>query len=301
MIDIDHLLEPILADTPPPKPFDVVQARAAAVRKHRRRRRLGAIVALAVVAVIGSGAAAVITRRPHHTVVAVVGPTGGGGLRLKVDPPSTLQLPAMDMLAAFGSIWISQPNQVARLDPTTGRAMATIPVPGTADARPLAVGAGSIWVDDTGTEVVTRIDPTSDSVVKSLRLPSSPLVIDGLAFADGKLWVARPQPMNESPGDIVAIDPATYTIVNQVTIPRTFDITAGDDHTLWFLQAGPSAHGTSLLRFDTRTLSATAVRSDTTSLLVASPNQVWVADSAGAVRIDPTTGRQLGPVIATPR
>ena len=83
-------------------------------------------------------------------------------------------------------------------------------------------------------------------MIASIRLADAPLVVDGLAFVDDKLWVVRPAPEDDSRGDVIAIDPATNKVAERVTIPRTFVAMSGGAEALWYVR------GTDLLRFDTR-------------------------------------------------
>ncbi len=210
---------------------------------------------------------------------------------LKVGPPRTLRVPAMDMLSAFGSIWVSQPNRVSRIDSATGRVTATIPVAGTSDFRKLAAGARALWVGDTGMETVTRIDPVRIHVTATISIRANLFVIDGPAFIDGKLWVVRPVPNDESKGDVISIDPATNGIARRALIPRTFDIMSSGTHALWYVR------GTNLLRFDTRALQATVVRRDVKAMLAAANQRLWLLTSSGVIEADERTGRQIGPSI----
>jgi len=211
---------------------------------------------------------------------------------LKVGAPTTLGVPAMDMLSAFGSIWVSQPDRVSRIDPATARVTATIPVPGTSDFRSLAAGAGSIWVDDSGTEVVSRIDALNNRVTATIPMRAHLFVVDGLAFIDGKLWVVRPVPNDEAQGDVVSIDPATNRIAQRATIPRTFDVMSSGTHALWYVR------GTNLLRFDTTTLRASVVRQHVKMMLAASDQHIWLLTPSGVIEADEHTGEQIGPPIA---
>src|SRR5438128_10569338 len=82
---------------------------------------------------------------------------------------ATLVLPsAHDVVAAFGSIWISSGpgGTVARIDPTTDFVTAVITLPD--PATMLAVGEDSIWVTSAPGNRVTRIDPATDRVVGSV-------------------------------------------------------------------------------------------------------------------------------------
>jgi streptogramin lyase len=199
---------------------------------------------------------------------------------------------SIDMMSAFGSIWVSQPDRVARFDPATGHLIATIAVPGTSDFRNLAAGAGSIWVDDTGQETVTRIDPVRNRVTTTISMRANLFVVDGLAFVDGKLWVVRPVPNDEARGDVVSIDPATNRIAQRAIIPRTFDVMSSGTHALWYVR------GTNLLRFDTTTLRASVFRRDVKVMLAATERRLWLLTPSGVIEADERTGEQIGSPIA---
>ena len=211
--------------------------------------------------------------------------------RLIVETPTTLRVPAMDMLWAFGSIWLSQPDRVSRLDPSTGGVDVSIPVPGTSDFRKLAAGAGSIWVDDTGTQTVTRIDPVRNTVVASVPLGRSVFVTDGLAFVDSKLWVVRPVPTDDTRGDVVSINPASNRISERALIPRTFDVMSGGSHALWYVRAS------NLLRFDTDTRHVTVARRNVDAVLAVTNKHLWLVTTAGIIETDAAAGTQIGPAI----
>jgi streptogramin lyase len=84
------------------------------------------------------------------------------------------------MGVAAGKLWAGDP-----IDPTTLDRTAHLPVQG-AD---VVSGAGSLWVVDTGSGLVKRVDPWTDTVTESYRAGE----IGGLenfgVFADGALWV----------------------------------------------------------------------------------------------------------------
>ncbi len=304
MLDLETLLQPVLDDTSAPKPFAAVRDRAVALRQRRRVRRRVAASAF-VSLTLAAGAIAAIGPSDRHTKVAVVGraemttPTP----TLTIGHPITITTPAMNMISAFGSIWVTQPDRVARFDPTTGRVTATIAVPGTSDFRDLAAGAGSIWVDDAGTETVTRIDPVRNRVVATLGMHKSLYVFDGLAFVDGKLWIVRPVPNDErAHGDVVSVDPTTDQITERATIPRTFTVMSGGQHALWYV------HGTDLLRFDTRSLHVSVIRHHVNAVLAAADGHLWLqtttacsvdcpAIAGGVIEADETTGAQIGTAI----
>jgi streptogramin lyase len=299
MNDLETLLAPLLEFGPDPAPLNAVRQRAAGIR--RRRRVRNAVVAVVLTGAVAGGIAAAVPRDTQR--VRTIGSSSvTTAPALTVGRPRTLPVGGMDMISAYGSIWVSQAERVARLDPVSGRVVATIPVPGTSDFRNLAAGAGSIWVADTGTAVVTRIDPTTNRVSATISMRGSEFDPDGIAFLDGKLWVVRPVPMDISRGDVVAIDPATNRIVHRAVIPRTFGVVAGSD-ALWYVEDAESGSShlvrleSDLVRLDPKTLHTKVVRRDVRALLAIADGDIWLATAQGVIEIDERTGAQTGRVI----
>jgi hypothetical protein len=249
------------------------------------------------IAALVAGVVIAVPRNGQH--VRTVGParstTTGAPRPVHIGTPQPFDQFGMDTLAAAGSLWLSQADRVVRMDPTDGRVVATIPVPGESDERPLAAGAGSIWVDDTGTGNLTRIDVVTNRVVATIPLQSGFFDPDGIAFFDGRLWVARPQP-DGLYGDIVAIDPATDRIArrsSQTLTPRTFGVLAGSD-ALWYTGGGA---GYELERFDTRTLRTRVMRRGVMAIVGVSPGRLWLQTASGVIEIDERSGAQIGSTI----
>ena len=71
-----------------------------------------------------------------------------------------------------------------RIDPSTKAVTTTIPV-GRSPAA-VAIGAGSVWVANSGDGTVTRIDPRTDKVVATIAVGGSPQAI---TVAGGRAWV----------------------------------------------------------------------------------------------------------------
>ena len=102
--------------------------------------------------------------------------TGSRGHLTAVDLPS----PAV---AGAGAIWVVNKTTVERIDPGSGRVVATIGV-GLSPAG-IAVGDGSIWVADSIQNTVTRIDPVADTAT------TTPVGHGASAIAIGRggVWV----------------------------------------------------------------------------------------------------------------
>ena len=100
--------------------------------------------------------------------------------------------------------------------PPAGKIVATIP---SLASGGIAVGAGSVWVANTATHTVTRIDPATNSVVTTIPVGTA---LDQpfhgptrLAFGHGTMWVL------DGTADcscVHRIDPATNTIVATIKL-----------------------------------------------------------------------------------
>ena len=129
-----------------------------------------------------------------HSVTAVL----PGGSRLLLDVPQ----PLSEGYAAGGSLYYSDTSplgehvgeiyQMTRVDPRSGRVVATRRFSGALDQTVLA--AGSLWVTTSaGNETsLWRLDPRSLAIRAQERVPSSPYterIAGSLAVAGGHLWV----------------------------------------------------------------------------------------------------------------
>ena len=113
---------------------------------------------------------------------------------------------ATGAVGAFGSVWASGIEGVIRVDPSSHKVLARIPIQGGAGWT--AASADAVWV--TTTKGLTRIDPQSNAVVTTIALPGAPAIGDP-DVVDGQVWV--PQIRKSS---IAIVDPASNTVVRTV-------------------------------------------------------------------------------------
>jgi streptogramin lyase len=90
---------------------------------------------------------------------------------------------------AFHSAWVTNQidDEVLRMDLSTGRVLSTIRLPAGSRPGAIAAGNGSIWVADTHTRGITRIDPGTGQVVAA-RIPLSRRP-DAVVAGNGVVWV----------------------------------------------------------------------------------------------------------------
>ncbi len=212
-------------------------------------------------------------------------------------------------------------NSVAVIDPKTNRLVGQVPV----GSRPIAVafGDGAVWVANAEDETVSRIDPKTRRVVKTIGMTVTDLAVD-----DGSVWVvsgsdgtltrieARSGAVQETldlrgsqlvpnatlavaagggdiwvtstGGQVLRIDPATDATVARITVrPGPLAITFGEG-AAWVGTLG------AIQRIDQRTNTVTvSISPEGTPLGVAvGAGAVWAAIGSNATvwRIDASTG-----------
>ena len=166
----------------------------------------------------------VTTGRADH-VVQMVEATNKVGFIVDVARPCS------GLADAFGSVWSPscKDHAVTRIDPTTGKVIAKIPVEPANSEGGITSGDGSVWIV-TKPSTLVRIDPSTNAVVKSYPLPSesqNPL------FSDGFIWVS-----SYGHDQLLKVDPASGTVLVAIPVgpkPRFLAAGAGS---IWTLNQG---------------------------------------------------------------
>jgi YVTN family beta-propeller protein len=113
---------------------------------------------------------------------------------------------ATGVVGAFGSVWAAGASGVVRVDATTRKLLATIPLP--AGAGWTAASSDAVWV--TTPTGLARIDPQTNSVAATIPLPGAPFLGDP-DVVGGMVWV--PQIRKNT---VAVVDPASNTVVQTV-------------------------------------------------------------------------------------
>jgi streptogramin lyase len=305
-------------------------------RRHQRRAwRRAAVVAVAAVTVaavvtvqVGRQAGQDVTSRPRPPgQVAAVIDVGGqpsvvradaAGVWVqrdrevvRVDPRSNRVVARLPMgppgsdLGAVGdgSLWLTQVAQgtVTRMDPATGRTVATIRVPGAEATQGIdvAAGAGVVWVAyDLGTlggTILARIDPATDTVAATVKLADSEVA---LAVSDRAVLVLT-RGVTTS-GLAYQIDAATSRVVARIQACRGGNAAAYGAGAFWIacdegqlLRVDPVAHR----------LAATVAlggAADSAGRVATEESAVWVTNLGDTLfRADPQTNTIVGSLPVT--
>ena len=149
--------------------------------------------------------------------------TDGSSRLTRIDPRtrrlrlSNMHRPLDGVTVADGAVWAisGRGAAVLRISPRSGRASARIPIvdqPGYASPYPVAIeaGLGSIWVRNSNTATMTRIDPHQRGIVQTIPIGIEHLPVR-VAVGARAVWVAG------ADGTLSRIDPTR----NRVTWVKT--------------------------------------------------------------------------------
>jgi streptogramin lyase len=92
--------------------------------------------------------------------------------------------------AGEGSIWVLKfDGTLDKIDPQTRRVLSRTPVGPELEVLSIAVGAGYVWVTNRADFSVSKIDPHSGKVVRTIRLGRVGIVPCGIAAEEDAVWV----------------------------------------------------------------------------------------------------------------
>jgi streptogramin lyase len=197
-----------------------------------------------------------------------------------VGKPIPLSPMAQGQIAvAGGSLWVTNDNhgrfgRLYRIDPQTRRIVRAVHIPN--DPSSLVVENGSLWVGESDTGKVVRVNPSTGTI------EGKPIVVGGalltLAASPGKVWAA-----NSYSGSLVTINALTGRVVANRSLAGISGIAAARG-TVWttFSRTGE------LAAFDAaserRTLAPLRIRGGADGVK-ANNSSVWVISAVGITRI----------------
>lgn len=167
-----------------------------------------------------------------------------------------------------------------------GGIVGSVPVGSIPDA--IAFGFGSLWVTDTTTNSVARIDPTT-SLVETIPVGRSP---NAVAVGHGSIWIT-----NGNDRTVSRVSPATDQVIDTIQVGNAPSGVATDESWVWVTNR---LDGT-LTRIDPKGGEPETFRIGTTPAGVATgAGSVWVTDfdMGVVVRVDPATGVSGAPIDA---
>jgi len=222
---------------------------------------------------------------PHSTrvrvgilasVVAVATVVGAADMLLATGP-SVSPSPSGAGATAAPSVPVVA-DSVGRVD-ETGRVSSSVAVG--AQPNAITLGGGSVWVTDSSTDAVTRLDATGSAVIQRIPVGASPA---GLAYGFGAVWVA-----NSGDRTVSRIDPTTNEVVAVIPVGTAPEGITTDDQAVWVTNRLDHT----ISRIDPASGATTHYAAGATPLGIAmADGELWIADADANVvmEMDPSTG-----------
>ncbi|WP_426689791.1 PQQ-binding-like beta-propeller repeat protein [Rhodanobacter ginsengiterrae] len=136
------------------------------------------------------------------------------------DPDSTEEAPrVLDVAAHAGTAFDGHhlfqiaENRIQKIDPATGRVLATIPAPGAGGDSGLAWAEGTLWVGHYRERKIHQVDPDTGAVLRTIACDR---FVTGVTWVDGELWHGT---WEGDESDVRHIDPASGDVLESLQMP----------------------------------------------------------------------------------
>jgi glutamine cyclotransferase len=104
-------------------------------------------------------------------------------------------------------------DRIQKIDPKTGRVLATIPAPGNGGDSGLAWAEGTLWVGEYRGRKIHQVDPDTGKILRTIE---SNRVVTGVTWVDGELWHGV---WEGDEGEVRRIDPQTGNMLETLEMP----------------------------------------------------------------------------------
>ena len=153
------------------------------------------------------------------------------------EPRRTLAC-ACDAGTAFDGTHLYQiaEARIDKIEPATGKVVASIPAPGSGSDSGLTWAEGSLWVGQYRDRKIHQVDPQTGAVIRSIE---SNRFVTGVTWVDGELWHGTWE--GEESG-LQRIDPADGTVLERLEMPHGVGVSGleSDGADLFYCGGGAS-------------------------------------------------------------
>ncbi|NMK48755.1 glutamine cyclotransferase [Achromobacter sp. Bel] len=104
-------------------------------------------------------------------------------------------------------------GRIQKLDPKSGRVLATIPAPGGGGDSGMAWAEGSLWVGQYPQRKIYQVDPETGRVLRTIE---SDRYVTGVTWVDGQLWHGT---WENDASELRRLEPATGDVLECVEMP----------------------------------------------------------------------------------
>jgi glutamine cyclotransferase len=166
-----------------------------------------------------------------------------GGALVAFDPASgdtvrTLDV-ACDAGTAFDGTHLYQiaEARIDKIDPATGKVLASIPAPGHGADSGLAWAEGSLWVGNYRDRKIHQIDPATGALRRTIE---SNRFVTGVTWVDGELWHGT---WEGDDSDIRRIDPSSGAVLARIEMPQGTGVSGLESDGAGLFYCGGGASG----------------------------------------------------------
>ena len=153
------------------------------------------------------------------------------------EPTRTLAC-ACDAGTAFDGTHLYQiaEARIDKIEPATGKVVASIPAPGSGSDSGLTWAEGSLWVGQYRDRKIHQVDPQTGAVIRSIE---SNRFVTGVTWVDGELWHGTWE--GEESG-LQRVDPADGTVLERLEMPHGVGVSGleSDGADLFYCGGGAS-------------------------------------------------------------
>ncbi|NUZ04210.1 hypothetical protein [Piscinibacter koreensis] len=145
---------------------------------------------------------------------------------------------ACDAGTAFDGTHLYQiaESRIDKIDPTSGRVVASIPAPGAGGDSGLAWADGSLWVGQYRDRRIHRIDPETGKVLRTIE---SNRFVTGVTWVDGELWHGT---WEGDASELRRVDAASGAVLDRLAMPAGTGVSGleSDGNGLFYCGGGSS-------------------------------------------------------------
>jgi glutamine cyclotransferase len=104
-------------------------------------------------------------------------------------------------------------GRIQKVDPESGKVLATIPAPGAGDDSGLAWAEGSLWVGEYRRRKIHQVDPDTGRVLRTI---DSDRYVTGVTWVDGELWHGT---WENDESELRRVEPRTGEVLETAQMP----------------------------------------------------------------------------------
>ena len=179
----------------------------------------------------------------------------GGDTLASFDPAGSEASRSIDVTAHAGTAFDGHhlfqiaENRIRKIDPASGRVLATIPAPGAGGDSGLAWAEGTLWVGQYRERKIHQVDPDTGAVLRTITCDR---FVTGVTWVDGELWHGT---WEGDESDVRRIDPATGEVLESLQMPVGVGVSGleSDGGDRFFCGGGSSGKITAIRRPKSRT------------------------------------------------